>query len=63
MNTLRQTVNTRVKLGYITHGNKCTQYFEVKSYGEQSEAKIFGNLQKINILFMLIITVQIFSLC
>ena len=33
------------------------------NYAERSEAKKFLNLKKRNILFMLIITVQIFSLC
>ena len=41
MNTLRQIVNTQVKLRHIACGNKCIQYFEVKSYAERSEAKKF----------------------
>ena len=51
------------KIGTLACGNKCTYCFEVKKYAEQSKAKKFLNFKKINILLMVIITVQIFSLC
>ena len=44
-------------------GTNVYNTFEVKNYAKESEAKNFLKFIKINILFMLIITVQIFSLC